>query len=167
MEDVEKPLSWFNNKRPLALVTRTFPGEAPGQLTARSFFKKKGFKQIGKDPDYLYYPLEASFVYQPLRKKELEYIPQEEDKGRVLIICGPNSCPATHPYFLKRMEKYIREIDSEIPILWLDKSEEPEEVNKRNVDIGNCIVNAKHIKSFVLDKKNFQKEVRDALKTTR
>lgn len=164
IEDVEKPLSWFNNKRPLALVTRTFPGGAPNQLTARSFFKKKGFKQIGKDPDYLYYPIGKGFVYQPVKKKEVKYNPQKEDKGKVLIICGPNSCPATYPYFLKRMEKYIREVDPKIPILWLDKSEEPEKVKNRNVDIADCIVNAKHIKSFVLDKGNFQKEVKEALK---
>jgi len=164
MEDVKNPLIWFDNKQALALVTRTFPGGAPNQLTARQFFKKKGFKQIGGEPDYLYYPLRAGFAYQPIKKKEVEYIPQEEDKGKVLIICGPNWCPATYPYFLKRIEKYIREVDPKIPILWLDKSEEPEEVRKRNVDIGECIVNAKLIKSFVLDKGNFQKEVKEALK---
>jgi RimJ/RimL family protein N-acetyltransferase len=166
MEYVKKPLSWFDNKRPLAIVTKTFPAEAPGQYSARKFFRRKGFKQIGEDPDYLYYPLESSFVYQPIRKKEVKYIPQEEDKGKVLIICGPNRCPAVYPCFLKRMEKYIREVDPKIPIRWLDKSEEPDEVKKRNIDIGDCIVNAKHIKSFVLDKENFQKEVREALETT-
>lgn len=164
MKDVKKPLSWFDNNRSLALVTRTFPGGAPNQLTARQFFEKKGFKQIGKDPDYLYYPLKEGFVYKPKKKKEVEYIPQKEDKGKVLIICGPNGCTATYPYFLKRMEKYIKEVDSKIPILWIDKSEEIEKVEKRNVDIGDCIVNAKYIKSFVLDKGNFQKEVKKALK---
>ena len=162
MENVKKPLSWFNDKRPLALVTKTFPGGAPGQYSAREFFRRKGFIQIGKDPDYLYYSLKAGFVYQPIKKKEPEYIPQKADKGKVLIICGPNGCPATYPYFLKRMEKYVREIDSKIPIQWVDTSVEPEKAKKRNVNIGDCIVNAKHIKSFVLDKGNFQREVRDA-----
>jgi len=165
MEDVKKPLSWFDNSRPLALVTKTFPAEAPGQYSARKFFGNKGFKQIGEDPDYLYYPLEAGFVYQPILKKEVEYIPQEEDRGKVLIICGPNGCPATYPYFLKRMERYIREVDPEIPILWFDESQEPEEVKGRNVGVGDCIVNAKYIKSSVLDKEKFLKEIREALET--
>lgn len=164
IEDVEKPLTWFDNKRALALVTKTFPGEAPGQYPARLFFKRKGFKQVGENPDFLYYPLEEGYVYQPIKKKEVEYIPQEEDKEKVLIIHGPNQCPVTYPFFLKRMEKYIREVDSKIPILWVDVSEEPEKVGKRNVDVGDCIVNAKLIKSFVLDKESFQKEVKEALK---
>ena len=39
-------------------------------------------------------------------------------------------------------------------------------MKKRNLDVGDCIVNAKHIKSLVVDKESFQKEVRDALGTT-
>lgn len=163
-EDMKKPTIWFGKKRALALVTRTFPGGAPDQYTAHLFFTKKGFKQIGEDPDFLYYPLEEGFVYKPIKKGEVKYIPQEEDKEKVLIICGPNGCPAAYPYFLKRMEKYIREIDSKVPILWIDTSEEPEKVKKRKVDIGNCIVNAKLIKSFALDKENFQKEVKEAIR---
>jgi len=164
MDDVKRPLSWFNEKGPLALVTRTFPGGAPDQYSAREFFRRRGFKQIGEDPDHLYYPLKRGFAYHPIKKEEVGYISQEEDKGKVLIICGPSGCPATYPYFLKRMEKYIKEIDPNVPILWLDKSEELEKVKKRNLDIGDCIVNAKQLKSFVLDKGNFQKEVREALK---
>ncbi len=164
MEDVKRPLVWFDNQPASALVTRTFPGGAPNQLTARQFFKKKGFKQVGKDPDYLYYPLKEGFVYKPKEKKAVEYLPQKEDKGKVLIICGPDKCPATYPYFLKRMEKYISEIEREVPIVWIDTSEQPEEVKRRNASIGDCIVNAKLIKSFVLDKSNFQKEVKAALK---
>lgn len=83
-----------------------------------------------------------------------------------MIICGPDRCPATHPYFLKKFERYIREIDSKIPILWINTSEEPEKVRKRNVKIGDCIVNAKLMKSFVLDEKTFQKEVKEALGKT-
>lgn len=163
LEDIKKPMSWFDNKRASAFVTKTFPGGAPDQYTAHLFFKKKGFKHVGKDLDFLYYPLKEGFVYKPVKKKEVEYIPQEEDKEKVLIICGPDSCPATYPHFLKRMERYIREIDSKIPILWIDASEESEKVKKRNVDIGDCMVNAKRIKSFVLAKENFQKEVKEAL----
>ena len=164
LEDAREPLSCFDNKRPLALVTRTFPGGAPGQYSARQFFRRKGFKQIGRDPDYSHYPLDARFVYRPLEKEKVKYVTQKEDRGRVLIVCGPNRCPATYPYFLKRMEKYIREIDSEIPIEWIDTSTEPDDATRRNVDIGDCIVNARLMESFVLDKANFQKEVKEALK---
>jgi GNAT superfamily N-acetyltransferase len=164
LEDVKKPMSWFDGGRPLALVTTTFPGGDPGQYTAREFFSRKGFRQIGEDPDYLYYPLQPGFVYRPTAKKEVKYIPQGEDKGKILIISGPDYCPATYPFFLKRMERYIREIDLNVAIRWIDSSQEPEEVRKRNIAVGTCVVNAKLINSFVLDKDSFQKEVRVALR---
>jgi GNAT superfamily N-acetyltransferase len=164
MEDVQKPMSWFDSKRPLGLVTKTFPGGAAEQYTAREFFTRKGFRQIGEDPDYLYYPLQPGFVYKPVPKKEASYIPQDEDKGKVVIISGPDYCPATYAYFLKRMERYIREIDPGVSIRWIDSSEEPQEVRERNVGVSDCIVNAKLIKSYVLDKDNFQKEVKAAFK---
>ena len=163
MEDVKKPMTWFDNKRPLGLVTKTFPGEGPGQYSAREFFTRKGFKRIGEDADHLYYPLKAGFVYRPAEKKEAKYIPQDEDRGRALIVCGPNGCPVTDPYVLKRMEKYIREIDPEVSIRWMDSSEEPEELRKRNVGVGACVVNARLIETFVLDKESFQKEVKESL----
>jgi GNAT superfamily N-acetyltransferase len=163
MQDVQEPMSWVDNRRPFALVTTTFPGGAPEQYTAREFFKRKGFRQIGDDPDHVYYPLQSGFVYKPVPKKEVRYLPQDEDKGKVIIISGPDYCPATYPYFLKRMEKYIKEICPNVPVRWMDSSEEPEEIEKRNVAVGSCIVNARLIKSYVLNKDNFQKEVRAAL----
>lgn len=164
MEDVQKPISWFDNGRPLALVTTTFPGGAPAQYTAREFFTRKGFRQMGEDPDRLYYPLQPGFVYKPVPKKEVRYIPQDEDKGKVVIVSGPDYCPATYPYFLKRVEKYIREIHPDVRIRWIDSSEEPEEVEKRSISVGDCIVNARLIKSSVLDKDSFLKEVKGTLK---
>ena len=163
MEDVQKPMSWFDNKRPLGLVTRTFRGGALEQYTAREFFARKGFRQIGEDPDHLCYPLQPGYVYRPAAKKEGGYVPQDEDKGMVVIVSGPDYCPATYPYFLRRMETYIREINPEAPIRWIDSSEEPEETRKRNVAVGTCIVNAELVRSSVLDKDNFQQEVRIAL----
>jgi hypothetical protein len=170
MDDMEKPKVWFDNKPALALVTRTFSGESPGQYPARLFFAKKGFKQVGDDPKFLYYPLKEGFVYQPVEEKEVEYIPQkvagyipqEEDKGRVLIIYGPSFCPFSY-FFLKKAEQVIKEVASGIPIRWVSKSEEPEEVKKRG-NVEGCIVNTKPIRSFVFDKENFQKEVAEALK---
>jgi hypothetical protein len=62
------------------------------------------------------------------------------------------------------MERYIREIYPEVSIRWIDSSEEPEELRKRNVSVGDCMVNARLMRSDVLDKDNFQKEVKTALK---
>jgi hypothetical protein len=142
IEDVQKPMSWFSNRRPLALVTKTFPGQEPGQHTAREFFDRKGFRQVGKHPDHLYYPLKTGFVYKPVARKRVRYVPQDEDKRKVVIVCGPDWCTCTYPCFLKRMERHITEIYPEVPIRWLDSSEEPKEVRKRNVAVGHCIANA-------------------------
>ena len=90
-------------------------------------------------------------------------LPQDEDKGKVLIFRGPNWCPFTYPYFLKRMERYIREINPKVSIRWIDSAEEPAELKKRNIDVGDCIVNARLIQSFVLDEEGFKSEVKAAL----
>lgn len=164
LEDVREPMHWFDNRRPLALVTKTFPGGAREQYTAREFFTRKGFRRIGEEPDRLYYPLKAGFVYKPVERKEVGHIPQDEDKGKVVLVSGPDWCPATYPYFLKRTERYIRDTYPEVSVRWIDSSQEPEEVRKRNVAVGDCIVNARLMPSYVLDKDSFQKEVKAALK---
>lgn len=164
IEDMKRPSEWFGNRPPSALVIRTFPGESEGQLSARGFFTKKGFQTVDDDPDFLYYPVEKNFVYQPLIKKaSIEYQPQDEDKGKVLIFCGPNNCSAAYPFFLKRMERYIREVDEKIPIVYIDIAKEPEMAKRRNANYGDCAVNGRIIKTFVLDKTNFQKEVKSLL----
>jgi len=38
IEDVRGPKDWFGGEPPVALVIKTFPGEAPGQYPARLFF---------------------------------------------------------------------------------------------------------------------------------
>ncbi len=163
IEDMKKPLKWFCNGPANALVVQTFPGHSEGQLPAREFFAKYGFKPVGESQSFLYYPLREGFIYQPVQKESLPYTPQPEDKGKVLIFCGPNRCPAAYPFFLKRMEKYIREVNDKIPIYYIDISKEPEIAKKRNVGYGDCIVNGRLIGAFVLDKQGFQKEVMEAL----
>jgi len=66
MEEMREPKVWFGDEPALALVTRTFPGGKSGQYPARLFFAKMGFKQVGEDPDFLYYPLRKGFTYQPV-----------------------------------------------------------------------------------------------------
>ncbi|MEO0079894.1 MAG: GNAT family N-acetyltransferase [candidate division WOR-3 bacterium] len=160
---VTRPLAWFANRQPLAVVTKTFPGGAKNQLTAREFFTRRGFRQVGPDPDLLFHPLVEGFVHRPKIKPPANYRPQEEDRGRVLIVCGPNPCPATYPLFLKRMESYIRELDADVPISWLDAARNPEEVKIRQLTVGDCVVNRHLMRSFVLDREGFQKEALLAL----
>jgi len=160
IEEVQGRKVWLEGKPALALVTRTFPGEKPGQYPAHDFFTKKGFQQIGEDPDFLYYPLQRDIAYQPI-KKEGEYVLQEEDRGKALIIYGPSFCPFSYA-FLKMTERVIGEIAPGIPIRWINKVEEPEEVKKRGCFEG-CIVNGKPIKAFVLDREDFEKEVKEAI----
>lgn len=170
IEDVKKPQVWFDRQPALALVTKTFPGEKPGQYSAHSFFTRKGFHQAGKDQNFLCYPLTDGFVlaadeeiveeffWQP---QKAVYVPQEEDRGKVTIICSPSFCPFSYP-FLKAAEAHIRNVAPRIPIRWISMTEDPAEVARRGGFVG-CIVNAKPIKSFVLDKEGFCKEVLEAL----
>jgi len=155
------PRRWFGNESALALVTRTFPGEQPRQYPARLFFTKMGFKQIGDDPDFLYLPLVEGFIYIPTAGEQAKYIPQEGDKGKVLFIHGPSPCPFSY-VFLKRAEQAIGALAPGVPMRWINRSEEPDEVRRRGNAEG-CIVNARYIKAFVLNKEAFQKEVMDAL----
>ncbi len=117
---------------------------------------------MGEDPDFLYYPLEEGFIYQPVKEKGAEYIPQEEDKDKVLLVHGPSYCSFSY-FFLKMTEQTIKEIAPGIPIRWIDSWKEPEEIRKRG-NIEGCIVNAKAIKSLVLDRVGFKKEATEALK---
>jgi len=160
---VTRPMNWFDDRPPLALVTNSFEGGEPGQLTAREFFHRKGFRQVGDDPDHLYYPLQKGFVYGPVENKAAGYIPQDEDRGKVLLVCGPNGCPATYPFLLKKAENYVKNSHPGVPIVWLDAAEEPEGVMRRHVNVGDCIANARRIETCVLDRDGFESEVAAAL----
>lgn len=72
MRILRSPKSWFGGRPPLALVTEPFPGEMPGQL---------------------YYPSKHNFVYRPVKRSRPNCMPQEDDKGKVVIIYGPSFCP--------------------------------------------------------------------------
>jgi len=162
MEEVRKPQAWFHNQPALALVTKTFPGEKEGQYPARLFFTDVGFKPVGEDPEFLYYPLKEGFIYQPLPVETPNYILQEEDKGKAVILYGPSFCPFSY-VFLKKAEEEIKEVAPNIPIRWISKTEEPEEVKKRG-NVEGIVVNGKPIMAFVLNKASFQREVAEALK---
>jgi N-acetylglutamate synthase-like GNAT family acetyltransferase len=169
IEEMKQPQGWLDHQPAQALVVRTFPGEKAGQLPARRFFRKMGFQQMGENPDFLCYPLKKEVERQNAEygkqyvggREKTEYIPQEADKGKAVLIYGPSFCPFSYP-FLKKAEEFIREVAPDIETRWLSKTENVEEMKKRGGFEG-IVVNAKPIESFVLDKTGFQKEVKDAL----
>lgn len=146
---------------PSALLTRTFPGEGPDQYPARLFFERRGFRQVGDDPDLLCYPLVEGFACPPDEEPGVRYIPQEEDRHRVVIVHGPSPCPFTYP-FLRMAERVIAEVVPGVPLRWIDGSLEPEQVARRGGFEG-IAVNARSIRAHVLDEAGFRGEVTEAL----
>ncbi|MBS7653619.1 GNAT family N-acetyltransferase [Candidatus Bathyarchaeota archaeon] len=157
LEDMKKPKAFFGHERPLALVTWTF--QVPGYYPQNEFYLRMGFKKVKEeDPNLLYYPLKEGYIYRP---KEEKFIPQEEDKGRALIFYDP-SCPFCI-YFTEQIKNSIKEAAPNLPISIINVFEKPEEVEKRG-QVPYCAVNGKPITTFFMDKENFQKEVKEALK---
>ncbi len=147
---------YFQNETPLAIVVYAF--EVSGAYPQHEFFGRMGFRRAkGDDPHLLYYPVEDGFAYSPAAT---EFIPQEEDKGKAIVFLDP-SCPFCM-YFSEEIKKSITSIAPEIPIRMIDEFEEAEEVRKRG-RVPFCVVNKKPIESFFMDKKNFQREVKEAL----
>jgi GNAT superfamily N-acetyltransferase len=166
IEDMRSPKSWFGGKPPSALVTKPFPGEKPGQYPARNFFVDMGFKQVEEDPSLLYYPLKHGFVYRPVERRRPNYVPQEDDKGKVVIIYSPSFCPWSY-LFLKKSGQEIGKAVQGVHIRWINSSEEPTEAEKRGISEG-VIVNGRLISSFILDDREaFINEVLTALRKSR
>ncbi len=162
IEDMRRPKSWFGGKPPSALVAKPFPGEKPGQYPARNFFIDMGFKQVEEDPSLFYYPLKHGFVYRPVKRSGPNYVPQDDDKGKVVIIYSPSFCPWSY-LFLKRSGQEIEKAVQGVCIRWINSSEEPNEAEKRGISEG-VIVNGRLISSFILDDREaFIKEVLAAL----
>jgi len=157
IEDVKEPRPIFSDDIPLALVTWAF--EVPGRYAQKKFYRKMKFKRVKKgNPFLLYYPLKKGYIHRP---KEERFRPQEEDRGKALIFYDP-SCPFSL-IFSERMKALIREVAPHVPIRMINKFEEPEEVERRG-KVPACAVNGKSIETFFMDKENFQKEVRKALR---
>ena len=107
-------------------------------------------------PHFLYYPLEEDFEYRPVAK---EYIPQEEDIGRVVLFYD-GGCPFSI-YFLEKIRGLVKEAVPNVPIRVINQSEEEEEVRKRGV-VSFCIANARVIQTSFFDTENFKAEVKRA-----
>jgi len=159
-EEARKPQDW-NGGRPASGITAwAFSGEAEGQLSMKDFFLKKGFQPFPDNPDFLFLPLEEGFRLKR-RRLSPSYIRQEEDTGKAVILYGPSFCPWDY-FFYRLGEQAVRELTPEIPIRWINRVEEPEEFQKRGGFEG-IVVNSIPIKTFVLEKEEFSKEVREAL----
>lgn len=175
--EMREPQVWFDYRPARLLVTRTFSGERAGQLSARSFFLRRGFRPAADDAETLYFPLaedvpvarvkaiaEDGAAERFFEEPSGAYVPQAEDRKKAIIIYGPSSCPFTYNFWL-RAESQIKEIAPDLPIRWINTIAEPAEVERRGGFAG-CVVNATPIKSFVLDRDGFQREVRQALGPT-
>ncbi|MEO0084274.1 MAG: GNAT family N-acetyltransferase [candidate division WOR-3 bacterium] len=158
INDMKKPKVYFNNHAPAAIITNAF--ETPAGYSQFLFFRKKGFITV-KD-NLLYYPLKDNFIYQPPAKKV--YKPFKKDIGKALIFYDP-FCPFSL-FFAKEIEKTINAITADLSIEFINTFEKPKEFSKRGGD-ALCIVNCQPINAFVLDKENFIKEVKSALKIRR
>jgi len=151
MKDMKSPKPYFDHKKPEALVTYAF--DVPGRYPQHKFYQKMGFTNVD-DPYLMYYPLESGFKYT-----EKEFVPQEEDAGKVLIFYDP-SCPF-NASFREKIVESIKEITN-IPVKIINTFENREEIKKRG-NVPYCVVNKKPIESFVLDEEDFQQEVKKAL----
>lgn len=157
IEDVKEPRPIFSDDIPLALVTWAF--EVPGRYAQHKFYRKMKFKRVKKgNPFLLYCPLRKGYIHRP---KEERFRSQQEDRGKAVIFCDP-SCPFSL-IFSERMKELIREVAPHVPIRMINKFEEHEEVERRG-KVPACAVNGKSIETFFMDKENFQKEVRKALR---
>jgi len=159
IEDAKKPKHYFGDAPPSALVTWAFG--VPGYYPQNMFYLKMGFKKaVENNPFLLYYPLKEGYVYQP---KAGKFTPQPEDKGKALIFYDP-SCPFCM-YFTEQIKAALSEAAPNLPVRVVNMFEEQEEVKKRG-QAPICAVNGKPITAFFLDKKNFQREVEEALTET-
>jgi len=156
IEDLSKPLPYFNNKPCKFIVTHAF--ETKSGTPQHIFYSRRGFKQIpGLSKIDLYYPITGE--YEPPKTKIEKYKPFQEDFGSAIIFYSPN-CPFSIK-FAEQIKKLIKEVSKEIPAKTINIWEHPEEVTKRNT--LKPIVNGKEIKTFFMNEEGFKKEVKNAL----
>lgn len=161
INDMQNPIGGFDNELARFLVTRTFPGQAGEHYPARDFFLSRGFKQIGDNPDELYFPITPGDTYN-------RPAPQQSGKqaitgihGSVLIINEPSFCPYTY-IFLKKAENEIKKIAPDVSIDWINRFDHPQDVFERE-GATRIIVNGTQIDTPVHDLDKFRQEVRQAL----
>ncbi len=159
LQESHRPRAEFGDEVARGIVTWAF--EVPGLYPQREFFRQFGFKPVRSDnPHWLYLPLQDDETIIHELQQEDRYLPQEEDQDTALIFYDP-SCPFCI-YFSKIMERYIREISNSVPVRWINKMLDQDDIKKRG-KVPFCAVNKRPIHSFIMDKESFQWEVRKAL----
>ncbi|NTU61076.1 MAG: GNAT family N-acetyltransferase [Caldiserica bacterium] len=133
-----KTIDCFNGKPASAIIAQPFDGGYPEQKKWYEFLVKKGFSPTHEDNCILYYPIEPGYVYHKDPKKDglfddnstKEYIPQQEDNDRIVVIENPIMCPYYHVFFAKAAAK-LKEVKPEIQVAWLNSEIDSKEVAKR------------------------------------
>ena len=161
IRDMRKPQTWNNNRPAKTLRTYAFSTGNPSFLSQEEFYRRRGFRQTGEDPLSLYLPLEEEYTHTPSARPP-SYVFQQEDAGTVLILHGPSFCPWDY-FFNLKAERSLCEIAPALPVRWIDRATEPEEIEKRGGYQG-IVVNGQPILSFVLYREEFRREVEKALK---
>lgn len=161
VEEMRRPQPWNGGRLPQALVVHTFLGESEEQLLAQAFFRRRGFQQIGDDPDLLAFPLIGEPRSPPGFGAETfspppPYRPQPADAGSVLILYGPSFCPWTFVFYAKAA-RLLREALLDVSIHWVDGLAQPEELEKRGGFTG-VVANARAIAHSVFEEEAFIKE---------
>jgi len=160
IEDMKKPQAYFKDQPAKGIVTYAF--EVPDYFPQHKFYKKMGFKQIRPDdPFYLFFPLEEEFVYKP-KISEAQFKALPEDKNKALLFLDPY-CSFSY-FFAKKMETIIKEIQSDVEIIFIDIFKQKDEVDKRGGIVPFCAVNQIPIKTFFMEGEGFKQEVKAALK---
>lgn len=159
--DMKRPQAWNNNRPAKALRTYAFSTGDPSFFSQEEFYCRRGFRQTREDPLSLYFPLEEEYAHTSCVRPP-SYVFQQEDAGTVLILHGPSFCPWDY-FFNLKAERSLREIAPDLPVRWIDRIIEPEEIEKRGGYQG-IVVNGQPIHSFVLYREEFRKEVEKALR---
>jgi hypothetical protein len=155
IDDVKQRKTCLGNKQCEFVLAKAFnTGEF---LPLPEFYKKRGFTSALENEDsLLYLPVEGGYEsVAPVG----EYKPLPEDKGRAVIFYSP-VCQFSYQ-FAKKTEETIREVAADIKIEMINEWENPQEAIKRKNSW--LIVNAKHIRTFLMAKERFKEEIKQAI----
>jgi len=124
-------------------------------LSLPEFYRRCGFKPVPGSGGRLFY-LPVAGEYEPLPPAG-GYRPLPEDRGRALVFYSP-VCQFSYSFAVEAA-RVVREVAPELEVELLNMWESPQEFLKR----GGCglVVNAKPVRSFVMDKE-FREEVKRA-----
>jgi GNAT superfamily N-acetyltransferase len=164
-----KTTTCFDGMNAKAIIVFPFDGGFPEQKKWHEFMTRKGFVATPEDSCMLYYPIEPGFIYNKNPEKDgffedysgREYILQEEDKNKVLVIEEPDICPYYHVFFAKTAAK-ILELKPEMEIIFLNSIINKDEVEKRGRFRG-MVVKGKKIVTPSYHYGKFMEEVKAAL----